>query len=235
MLFFWIPFYLERSHESHFGIENKTRMKNENNSIKTSENMSVYTTCCRPQVCVLSAVQVCVRCVSPKQCCTKLILWYEGLVFFALWQFCWDTATSWFILFWEEQYVVLFVAWTSAVFYWPFLLKNIIFSCFIIILADLFLKLRAVIFILLFKIYLFCNFWEDLECKRSRRHGRNVLLTVVEGVPTPLITHTRTHAHTHLQKFWFLCLVIYLNQGHHCARGQAELALTLYLLIYSRL
>lgn len=164
--------------------------------------------------------------------------WYcgmKGWCFLLCDSQCWDIATSCFILFWEEQYVVLFVAWTSAVFYWPFLLKNIIFSCFIIILADLFLKLRAVIFILLFKIYLFCNFWEDLECKRSRRHGRNVLLTVVEGVPTPLITHTRTHAHTHLQKFWFFCLVIYLNQGHHCARGQAELALTLYLLIYSRL
>lgn len=165
------------------------------------ENMSVYTTCCRPQVCVLSAVQVCVRCVSPKQCCTKLILWYEGIGVF-----CSVTATSCFILFWEEQYLVLFVAWTSAVFYWPFLLKNIIFSCFVIILADLFLKLRAVIFILLFKIYLFCNFWEDLECKRSRRHGRNVLLTVVEGVPTLLITHT----HTRIYKSFDFCVLLFI-------------------------
>lgn len=88
------------------------------------------------------------------------------------------------------------------------LIKNIIFSCFIIILADLFLKLRAVIFILLFKIYLFYNFWEDLECKRSRRHGRNVLLTVVVGVPTLLIKHT--HAHTHIYKSFDFCVLLFI-------------------------
>lgn len=126
--------------------------------------------------------------------------WYcgmKGWCFLLCDSQCWDIATSCFILFWEEQYVVLFVAWTSAVFYWPFLLKNIIFSCFIIILADLFLKLRAVIFILLFKIYLFCNFWEDLGVQAKQKAWEKCFADCSGGSSnSPDNTHTHTCAHT---------------------------------------
>lgn len=126
--------------------------------------------------------------------------WYcgmKGWCFLLCDSQCWDIATSCFILFWEEQYVVLFVAWTSAVFYWPFLLKNIIFSCFIIILADLFLKLRAVIFILLFKIYLFCNFWEDLGVQAKQKAWEKCFADCSGGSSnSPDNTHTHTCTHT---------------------------------------
>lgn len=137
--------------------------------------------------------------------------WYcdmKGLVFFALWQFCWDTATSCFILFWEEQYVVLFVAWTSAVFLLAILIKNIIFSCFIIILADLFLKLQAVIFILLFKIYLFCNFWEALECKGKQKAWEKCFADCSGGSSN---SPDNTHAHTHTSTKVLIFVSCYLS------------------------
>lgn len=161
--------------------------------------------------------------------------WYcdmKGLVFFALWQFCWDTATSCFILFWEEQYLVLFVAWTSAVFYWPFLLKKYHFQLLRNYTSWFIFKIAGCNFHIIIQNIFILQFLGRFRVQAKQKAWEKCFADCSGGSSN---SPDNTHAHTHLQKFWFLCLVIYLNQGHHCARGQAELALTLYLLIYSRL
>lgn len=196
------------------------------------ENMSVYTTCCRPQVCVLSAVQVCVRCVSPKQCCTKLILWYEGVGVF-----CSVTVLL------RHSHLLLYFILGRAI---SCLIRSLNLCCFllaVLIKKYHFQLLRNYTSWFIFKIA-GCNFHIIIQnifilqflgrfrVQAKQKAWEKCFADCSGGSSN---SPDNTHAHTHLQKFWFLCLVIYLNQGHHCARGQAELALTLYLLIYSRL
>lgn len=170
--------------------------------------MSVYTTCCRPQVCVLSAVQVCVRCVSPKQCCTKLILWYEGVGVFCSVTVLLRHSHLLFYFILGRAICCLIRSLNLCCFLLAILIKNIIFSCFIIILADLFLKLQAVIFILLFKIYLFCNFWEALECKGKQKAWEKCFADCSGGSSN---SPDNTHAHTHTSTKVLIFVSCYLS------------------------